>query len=302
MRLSGALVSAFATLAIVCSSTAAAATTVGATFPPTPDLCSDTILQTASPNGQYTVPFSGVLTSWSYQAGAAPPLVNFKVARSEGGNQFTIIGDSGQTSQGPSLLNNHPIRIPVRVGDVIGAYGTGAGTPCRFSTSYDAHRALGDRPAGDTTTYSPVAGIQIDIAAGLEPDADSDDFGDESQDKCVGTPGTANGCPSTVTIDRLKQKGNTKVKVSVTVPGAGTVAVGSPTDRILASKAAKGLKAVTRTLTATSKQQLVLTLKLTKAAIAKLADAGKLKLKVKAVYTPVGGPPGSATKKKKLRG
>jgi hypothetical protein len=61
------------------------------------------------------------------------------------------------------------------------------------------------------------------------------------------------------------------------------------------------LKAVTQALTSKTTQQVALTLKLTKSAIGKLNDAGKLKLKVKAVYTPVGGPPGSQTKKKKLR-
>ena len=43
----------------------------------------------------------------------------------------------------------------------------------------------------------------------------------------------------------------------------------------------------------------MLTLKLTKSAIGKLDEAGKVK--VKAVYTPVGGPPGSQTKKTKLK-
>ena len=90
--------------------------------------------------------------------------------------------------------------------------------------------------------------------------------------------------------------------MTATVPGAGTLKVGSPSDPALASAAAKkSLKAVTKSLTATTKQQLKLTLKLTKSAIGQLDDAGKLKLKVKAVYTPVGGPPGSQTKKAKLK-
>jgi hypothetical protein len=55
------------------------------------------------------------------------------------------------------------------------------------------------------------------------------------------------------------------------------------------------VRQVIRTLTATTRQQL----KLTKSAVAKLEDAGKLKLK--AVYTPTGGPPGSQTKKAKLK-
>jgi hypothetical protein len=46
---------------------------------------------------------------------------------------------------------------------------------------------------------------------------------------------------------------------------------------------------------------VTLAVKLTKSAKRKLATKGKLKLKVKAVYTPVGGPPGSQIQKKKLR-
>jgi hypothetical protein len=169
-------------------------------------------------------------------------------------------------------------------------------------SGFGTHEGSGDPPPGTTKTYAPNTDNQIDVSAVLEPDADRDGFGDESQDRCVGTPGTANGCPSTVTIDKLKQKGTKpKVKVTVTVPGAGTLKVGSPSDPALASAAAKSLKPATTTLTATAKQQAKLTLKLTKSAIGKLEDVGKLKLKVKAVYTPVGGPPGSQTKKAKLK-
>ena len=85
------------------------------------------------------------------------------------------------------------------------------------------------------------------------------------------------------------------MKVTATVPAQ--LAIGSANDKALASASAKSLKAVTRTITENTKQQLRLTLKLTKSAIGKLVDSGKLKLKVKAVYTPVGGPPGSQTKK-----
>jgi len=161
----------------------------------------------------------------------------------------------------------------------------------------------GDPSPGDTKTFTPLDGQLLDVSATLEPDADNDGFGDETQDKCIGTAGTANGCPSTVAIDKLKQKGDTKVRVTATVPGAGSLKVGSPSDPALASAAAKkkSLKALTETLTATTKQQLKLTLKLTKSAIAKLKDAGKLNLKVKAVYTPTGGPPGSQTTKAKLK-
>src|SRR5215211_7731319 len=74
---------------------ATAATQVGETFTPaTPD-SNDTLLQSGSPGGQYAAPFSGVITSWSFQAGPDPPELNFKAARNAGGDNFTIIGESG---------------------------------------------------------------------------------------------------------------------------------------------------------------------------------------------------------------
>ena len=138
---------------------------------------------------------------------------------------------------------------------------------------------------------------------GARADADHDGYGDETQDKCVGTAGTFNGCPNTVTVNKLKQKGTKpKVKVKVTVPGAGTLEAGSASDPMLASSATKtSLKPVTETLTSTTKQHVVLILKLTKSAKRKLSEKGKLKAKVKVLYTPPGGPAGSQTGKVKLK-
>jgi hypothetical protein len=287
------------------------AVTVGQTF--TPNISwggSGTILQTTSPGNLYVVPSDGVITKWSFEAPPDIAPLKLKMLRSASGNDFTTVGESQLETPTPETLNTWSTRISVRAGDFLGEYYADSTHPLGDAPGYLSHEISSspgdpavDPPPGTTTTYTQdIGGYQIDGSAVLEADADQDGFGDESQDKCVGTPGTANGCPSTVTIDKLKQRGDTKVKVTATVPGAGTLKVGSPSDPTLASAAAKkSLKAVTTTLTATTKQQLKLTLKLTKSAIGKLADTGKLKLKVKAVYTPVGGPAGSQTKKKKLK-
>jgi hypothetical protein len=106
-----------------------------------------------------------------------------------------------------------------------------------------------------------------------------------------------------VTLDSAKQKGKKpKIKVTTTVPGAGTLQAGSANDASLASASGgTSLKAVSQAITATSRQQLILTLKLTKSARKKLASKGRLKTQVKVVYTPTGGPPGSQTRKVKLK-
>jgi hypothetical protein len=295
------------------ASPAGAAVTIGQTFVPDQSFGgSGTFIQTSSPGNGYAVPSDGVITSWSFQAPADPtPPIKLKMFRLVSGTDYTTVGESQVVTPTAGILNTFPTRIPAKGGDVPGHFYSDTSVVFRDAPGYGTVFNDGspgdpslDAPPGTTLTYEFDADDQIDLSAVLERDADQDGFGDESQDKCVGTPGTANGCPSTVTIDSVKQKGSKKLKVTVTVPGAGTLEVGSPSDPALASKAAKAksLKPVSTALTAITKQQLRLTLKLTKSAIARLGDAGKLKLKVKAVYTPTGGVAGSQTKKTKLKG
>ena len=308
----GSLAAAFALMASAGTPTAAAATPIGELFP-ADNLCgpmvpgppSPTFLQTTSPTNRYAAPSAGVITSWSHQAGPGPPELRFKVAHPTSGNGYTIVGETPFVTLDPNVVNTFDgIRIPVQAGDVIG-FAVRANGSCGRSgaeaTGYGTSNNGDDVPLGTGDEFTPVPLFQLSVSAALEPDSDSDGFGDETQDKCVGTAGAANGCPSTVAIDKLKQKGDTRVKVAATVPGSGTLAVGSPSDPALASKAVRSLKAVTQTISSTSEQRVRLTLKLTKSAVARLRDQGKLKLKVKAVYTPPGGPVGSQTKKKKLK-
>jgi hypothetical protein len=155
---------------------------------------------------------------------------------------------------------------------------------------------------GPAVPFTPMNDQQLDVSAALEPDSDLDGFGDETQDNCVGTAGPFDGCPSTVTVDKLRQKGTKpKVKATVTVPGQGTLKAGSPNDPALAAAAANSVKPISQTLSAKTRQQLTLTLKLTKSANRKLAKKGRLKLQVKLVYTPTGGPAASQAGKVKLK-
>jgi hypothetical protein len=312
LRVSLASVGALLTLLAASASPAGAAVTLGQTFSPPLDFGgSGVFIQSGSPGNSYTVPSDGVITSWSFEAHPSeitPPL-KLKVVRRVGGDDFLTVGDSQLESPMQGIVNTWPTRIAVKTGDVLAHFYTDTtfGYRVGVSSEYVTNEISGspgdpslDPPPGTTITYEPDNNEQqIDLAAVLEGDADLDVFGDETQDKCVGTPGTFNGCPSSVTIDSIKQKGDTKLKVTATVPGAGNLVVGPASKKAQAS--AKSLKTVTRNLTGTTRQTVKLTVKLTKSAIGKLEDKGKLKLKVKAVYTPSGGPPASDTEKKKLK-
>lgn len=301
-RVSLALLLICGALAAATASPAGAAVTIGQTVTPNSLCGGDTFFQRASLAQQYSAPSAGVITSWAFQGDAAPPPVRFKVGRPLGGNDYTVVGASDTVNPAANTLNSYPTRISVKAGDQVGFF-TGTGN-CAFEVAPAGNLIVffsADLAPGATETFAQQDERLLNVSAKLEPDADNDGWGDESQDRCVGGAGPYNGCPSTVQIKKVKQKSGTKVAVAVKVPGAGTVAIGSPSDPALASASAKSLKAVTRTLTGTSAQKVKLVVKLTKSAIGKLARSGKLKLKVKAVYTPPGGPAGSAVMKKKLK-
>jgi hypothetical protein len=168
---------------------ASAAITIGQTFTPTIDCGNpDTWTQSSSPAAgpSYAAPSAGVITSWSNQAVAVAETIKFKVARRAGGpDDFTIVGQSGVQTMTPNTLNTFPTRIPVRAGDTIGFFHSGG--PCAVAATGAATRYANpeaDVGPGPTQTYLPGLASKLDVSAQLEPDADDDGFGDQTQDQC----------------------------------------------------------------------------------------------------------------------
>src|SRR5512132_2411061 len=96
---------------------ASAATTVGQTFfPTTADTCNGLpdfeVLQTGRASGpSYATPSDGVLTSWSFEAGAAQTVMTLRVFRPTGtANQYQVIADGGalRTIVASSGVNRFP--------------------------------------------------------------------------------------------------------------------------------------------------------------------------------------------------
>ena len=193
--------SAIALLFAVLPTPAAGAVTIGETF--TPNLgcgAPNLTLQAVSPDGLYAAPSPGVLTSWSFQAAAAansPTGLKLKVARSLGANDFRIIGETVREPIAPSALNTFPARIPVQAGDVIGYFNDTGPAHCvrNAPAPYSTRFVNSDLPPGGFDTFLTVGALQVDLAALLEPDADADGFGDESQDQCPTDASTQGPCP-----------------------------------------------------------------------------------------------------------
>jgi hypothetical protein len=202
-------------LAVVGASPAHAATQIGETFDPAPCDGGFTYFQSSSPGNQYAAPSPGVITAWSFQADpGSPTTLRFKVGRRIGtGSQFLIIGHSPLKTAAPGSFNTYTdVGVPVEAGDVIGLYVAG-NDPCASgflgsSSPYEYAYVAGDSPPGSAPTFAELSGFQFDVSATLEPDCDSDGFGDESQDPDLSAcqPQQPPSAGRTVTLDANKNK------------------------------------------------------------------------------------------------
>src|SRR5262245_3632116 len=143
-------IAAVAGFALAMPGAASAATTLGETFVPTGSCSTDnTYIQTVSGGQPYNAPYSGVITSWSFQppGTAVPTTIRLKVGRVPPGadlttdTSITIIGESAPETPSGSGLNTFPTRIPVQAGDDIGIYvnGVGAVHTCNNDSAYTDH-------------------------------------------------------------------------------------------------------------------------------------------------------------------
>jgi hypothetical protein len=140
----------------------------------------------------YTVPFPGILTSYSTQAGLVPGdrirLEVFKATSNP--TMYTVVGQSPPSPQlTANALNSFPIKVPVQQGDLLGIT-TLAGNPvCSFTTvAGDQHHdgSVGDPPLNTTVTLlTQITGQRLNVAATLERDANCDGLGDETQETNV---------------------------------------------------------------------------------------------------------------------
>jgi hypothetical protein len=191
---SGLASAAVALVALLFTSGAEAAVTVGQASTPTVACRNSAFIQPS-----YVVPSAGVLTSWKFHADSAPPQIKLKVARPEpnpffpGGSvgQYRILADSELETLVPDAPNVFPVQIPVQAGDMIGAFVANPPGNCAVPGSgLDEHHDNA-KPAGSAQDVPPGSfpdlithynDRQLAISARLEPDCDSDGLGDETQD------------------------------------------------------------------------------------------------------------------------
>jgi hypothetical protein len=155
----------------------------------------------------YTIPAGGgVITSWSVQASAETgDVMKLRVFHPTGTpNQYTVVAESVPQALVPNSLNTFATRITVNANDVIGTdVVAGSTPPCVINSSNGADviaQNSGPDPAlGGTAMFTQVAALLVNVSAQLEPDADHDGYGDETQDGCPNNASTRGPCPTPVT-------------------------------------------------------------------------------------------------------
>jgi hypothetical protein len=162
---------------------------------------------TGAPPG-YTVPVNGVLTSWTTNAGALTgQKLRLDVLHPQGGTTYSVVGTSEILDLRPSSIEDSlPARIVVHPGDVLalspdpeGAPMSTSGVECEFNTNDTGDVVHSGLVAFTNPLTLPgvVNKERLNVAATVEPDADGDGYGDESQDTCPSSAGVHAGtCPT----------------------------------------------------------------------------------------------------------
>ncbi len=185
--------------------------------------CSPCIaLQSSTDPGDPSYAFSaaGAISRYVFWAGSsvsAGATVRVQVYRQLGGNAYRLVAQSADYSYGSTGgLVQVATRVPVAAGDVLGLRlnHTSANTPLHFDDP-SAHAANvvgtdGSDPAvGDTVSVTANATRFANVAASVEPDADGDGYGDETQDLCPGNGGANVGACSGVLVGDALQSSKT---------------------------------------------------------------------------------------------
>ena len=246
----------------------------------------------------YATP-SGVLTSWRFQSSsdASAGSVRLKIFQHIGtGLAFKVLAESSQKTLSPSTSYEFKERIPVSSGDLLGLKASGGaevgitvpGTP----ENQLAQFSEADISVGQTGTATIAwPNLRPSVSATVEPDADHDGYGDDSQDKCPVDATTQDFCR--IDLGKLKRnKAKGTAVMPVTVPGAGTVSLSGK--GVVEQPAANARRA--KAATAAVKLRVKPAGKTKR----KLDRSGKARVKLVVTYVPAGGPPVVASKRVKL--
>ena len=126
---------------------------------------------------------------------------------------YTAVGHDGPRPLTPSIVNTFQTHLSVKAGDVLGNNSKSPADnasyfPAPGESFIDLQPGLADGGMG--TFVAEADPLRLNISAVLEPDADQDGFGDETQDQCPANAATQGPCPVTAVTHKKKCKKHKK--------------------------------------------------------------------------------------------
>jgi hypothetical protein len=249
-------------------------------------------------------PASGVITKVKAQIGLPLPISipeEVKLLRPAGGNNYTVTAQATiQAGFGQTVADT---RMPVLPGELLAMHGL----PFTYEgTGYSGYEFFcqgpgsvlgvheGDITLGSTGLLLEEPGASVPLAAVIEPDADHDGFGDETQDKCPLSAAVQAECP-VIVLDSYVLPSRSKAVVLVSSSTANPVTVSGSAKLPKAAKKAGAsakakLRAVTKSVTPGKLNRFTLNFPAAlKSAIRDLPDGGSITVKLQASATDVAG-------------
>src|SRR3954470_7352826 len=190
---------------LVACSPASAATTLGSVSPSAANGCTagDVYVNYESASPSFVAPGPGVVTSFTVSgagnAGKKVELFLMRPAPSGYADPWTVKAKSAIfTLAGNATETFSGLHLKAAKDDIVGLGAVDALSNCyAAATSADnAVRAYGtgSSDGGTATSLQSLAGVRVNVSATLEPDADGDGFGDETQDGCPVNAATSGPC------------------------------------------------------------------------------------------------------------
>lgn len=290
----------------VAASSSHGATTIGSDLVATPNAAvacgaspDCTYVQTALVGAQLTATNAGVIVRWRLKTSAGGGgSFKLRVVRNSGVNIFLGVSSSSPETPTGAGINSFNTRLPIAAGDQLGIDQTADGASIQYArtgtagaTNYFRNPAIADGASLPASNLNFTNEFLLN--ADIEADADTDGFGDESQDACPSIAGQTLGCPpvTELGLTAAKRQKLRKLQLVVTSNIPGAVAV-----RAVATTRLKRLRRyrsalLTAPLTATSPTVLKpkFSKKVSKLLSRQLATRKKVTVKITVSMTDVLG-------------
>ncbi len=146
-------------------------------------------------------PYGGVITSWTVrvEAGQEAQAQRLDVYQGVAEEEFRKVAESETELVGPGE-HRFATRLPYPEYGHIGLYGPEQTFFCDKEEGSNANLYEGAVAVGETKKFEVTLDNGVPVTAVVEPDADGDGYGDETQDGCPASGAFSGECPPPVTL------------------------------------------------------------------------------------------------------